>query len=394
MVLHALRRLRRTPVPAIGVLLFTAALSIVLCSLQRSNDAELKKYNETYHTIPVQVSITNLSGTSFTNLGISNQFAEFFAGEDCLGKYLTDLQKVCSHSIQGAHFGSKLVGVTSLELSPELWAENGTMIEWKNGQSEQVFSGNEPVCLIPNALSTQTDKDTGAEYVELLFEVMGRDELKTHTLRLQVAGTYRGGDGKTIYCPYPTCAQVFTEFNEFMAVQSLRATLKNNDDLETLRAESKRWFAEPNPLGEKTPYEGNEFLQKHYPFALSINDELLQRAAATLQTSITTNRICSVIVLVLSATAGFLIGFLMVRNRKKEIALMRTLGTPNSAVYFGFVIEQMLCVIFGIVFGGAHSRWHPIDHLGFLAVVYFVGLTVALLIFLRKNLLTTIKEDE
>lgn len=394
MVLHALRRLRRTPVPAIGILLFTAALSIVLCSLQRSNDTELKKYNETYHTIPVQVSITNLSGTSFKNLGISNQFAEFFAGEDFLGKYLTDLQKVCSHSIQGAHFGSKLVGVTSLELSPELWAENGTMIEWKNGQSEQVFSGNEPVCLIPNALSTQTDEDTGAEYIALLFEVMGRDELKTHTLRLQVAGTYRGGDGKTIYCPYPTCAQVFTEFNEFMAVQSLRATLKNNDDLETLRAESKRWFAEPNPLGEKTPYEGKEFLQKHYPFALSINDELLQRAAATLQTSITTNRICSVIVLVLSATAGFLIGFLMVRNRKKEIALMRTLGTPNSSVYFGFAIEQMLCVIFGIVFGGAHNQWHPIDHLGFLAVVYFVGLTVALLIFLRNNLLTTIKEDE
>lgn len=394
MFLHALRRLRRTPVPAIGILLFAAALSIVLCILQKSNDTELEKYNETYHTIPVQVSITNLSGTSYTNLGISEQIADFFTSEDCLGKYMKDLQKVCSHSIQGDHFGSKLVGVTSLELSPELWAENGTTIEWETGQSEQIFAGNEPMCLIPNTLDTQTDEKTRAEYVELLFEVMGRDELKSHTLRLQVAGTYRGGDGRSIYCPYPVCAQVFIEFNEFMVTQSMRATLKNNDDLEAFRAEAKQWFAEPNPLGEKTPYEGNEFIQKYYPLALSINDELLQRAALTLQTSITTNQICTVIVMTLSAAAGFLIGFLMVRNRKKEIALMRTMGTPNRSIYLGFALEQMLCVVLGIVLGGSYNGWHPADRLGILAVIYFVGLTVALQIFLHKNLLTTIKEDE
>ena len=171
-------------------------------------------------------------------------------------------------------------------------------------------------------------------------------------------------------------------------------TLKNNDDLESLRTESKKWFAEPNPLGEKTPYEGNELYYDYYPFALNINDELLQRATTTLQTSITTNRICTVIVLCLSAAAGFLIGFLMVRNRKKEIALMRTMGTPNRSIYWGFTLEQMLCVILGIVLGGSYNGWHPADRLGILAAIYFVGLTVALQIFLHKNLLTTIKEDE
>lgn len=394
MFLHTLRRIRRAPIPALGVLLFVTALSIVLCSLQKANDAELKKYNETYHTIPVQFSITNLSGTNSNNLGISMHIAEKFTEEDGLGKYVSDLQKVCKHSIQGDHFGSKLVGVTSLELSPELWAENGTTIEWKTGYGEDIFYGNEPVCLVPNAMAVQTDEETGAEYVELYFEVMGRDALITHTLKLRVVGTYRGGDGKTIYGPYTVCEQVYSELGEVMVVQAMRATLKSNDDLEELRTVSMQWFAEPNPLGEKTPYEGNEWSYDYYPFALSINDELLRRASATLQTSINTNRICTVIVLALSAMVGFLIGFLMVRSRKKEIALMRTMGTPNRSVYFGFALEQMLCVTLGIALGGAYNLWQPAARLVILAATYFVGLTVALLIFLRKNLLTTIKEDE
>lgn len=394
MIPHTLRRIQRSPFPAVGVLLFMTVLAVVLCSLQKANDAELQKYNETYRTIPVQISITNLSGTTSTNLGISRSVAKKFAEEDGIGKYLIDLQKVCKHSIQGNHFGSKLVGVTSLELSPELWTENGTTIEWKAGYGEEIFSGNEPVCMIPNAMAVQTDEETGAEYVELYFEVMGRDALITHTLKLWVIGTYRGGDGKTIYCPYTVCEQLYAELGEFVVVQAMRATLKNNDDLEELRTVSKQWFVEPNPLGEKTPYEGDEWSYDYYPFALSFNDDLLQRASATLQTSITTNRVCTMIVLVLSAAAGFWIGFLMVRSRKKEIALMRTMGTPNRSVYFGFALEQMLCVIVGIVLGGLNNHWNPIDRLGILAATYFVGLTIALLIFLRKNLLTTIKEDE
>lgn len=396
MVSHTFRRLRRTPVPALGILLFMAILSVVLCGLQRANDAELEKYNETYRTIPVNVAITNLSGTTSTNLDIPPMISEKFVLWDCLGRYLTDLQKVCKHSIQGEHLGSKLAGITSFALSSELWAENGTLIEWKDGYSEDIFASDDLVCLVPHSMPTQTDEETGMDCVELYFEVLGRgsDGLLTHNLKLRVAGTYRGGDGKTVYCPYTVCEQLYTEFDEVLYIQAMRATLNNNDDLEALRTESKKWFAEPNPLGEKTPYEGSEFTDDYYLFALDINDELLQRAASTLQTSITTNRICTIIVLCLSAATGFLIGFLMVYSRKKEIALMRTMGTSNRSIYFGFALEQMLCVILGIVLGGSYNGWHPADRLGILAGIYFVGLTVALQIFLHKNLLTTIKEDE
>ena len=48
----------------------------------------------------------------------------------------------------------------------------------------------------------------------------------------------------------------------------------------------------------------------------------------------------------------------------------------------------------GMVLAGAPFLWRPLDDLGLFAGIYFVGLAFALLIFLSKNLLTTIKEDE
>lgn len=392
MIRHTLRRLRRTPMPAMAILLLMAVLSVALCGLQKANDAELEKYNETYHSIPVQFSVTNLSATSSSNLNIRSLFAEVFMQPEGLGKYVSDLQRVCKHAIAGSNENYVFAGITSTELSNELWPENGTYILWDEGYDESVFSGNGAVCLVPSAMQVLADEDTGERYVELDFVNWAKDPATEYSCKLKVVGTYMGGDGKTIYCPYAIGEQVYAELDEFMNVQAIRATLRNNDELEELRTVSKRWFAEPNPLGEKTPW--GEFGYDYYPYALDINDDLLQRSSATLQNSISTNRICTAIVLCLSAAAGFLIGFLMVRNRKKEIALMCTMGTPNRSIYFGFTLEQMLCVVLGIVLGGSYNGWHPADRLGILAVVYFVGLTVALQIFLHKNLLTTIKEDE
>lgn len=394
MLRYVFKRTSRTPIPALGVLLFAATLCAVLCGLQKANDAELERYNETHRTIPVHVCVTNLSGTTMTNLGISSRFAEKFESEEYLGRYMTDLQKVCKHAIQGEPSDSKLVGVTSLALSPELWADNGAVIEWHSGWGEQVFAGSEAVCLIPHGMAVQTDEQTGEKYMDLYFEAMYRDELIAHTLRLQVVGTYRGGDGKSIYCPYTVCEQVYTALNEFLAVQAMQGTLKSNDDLESFKSEARKWFAEPNPLGEKTPCTGTDFIYDYYPFALSIQDELLQRAAATLQTSIAINRVCSIIVLVLSAAAGFLISFLTVRSRQKEIALMRTMGTPNQVIFAGFAVEQMTCVTLGAVAGGAYFLWQPASRLLLFVSVYFVGLTSALGIFLNNNLMLSIKEAE
>ncbi len=387
------KRLRRVPLPSVAVLLFAAILSVVICSLEKTNKVEQKKYEETCRTIPVEVTITNLSGTKYTGLNMDRRFAEVFSPNGELGAYVSNLQKVSMRAIDGRYSGNLLYGITSLLLSPELFPENGTTITWLEGYGEEIFVSEQPLCLIPQGMLSYRDAETGETYVELYFK-HDKDigEINEYTCRLTVAGTYTGGSGKAVYAPYIICEEIYHELDDFMYIQAFQATIRNNETLEEFRKAAKDWFAEPNPLGQQT-YWGKQGYT-YYPFALDINEELLRRAALTLQNSITVNHICTVLVLCLSMAAGLLIGFLMVRNRKKEIALMRTMGTPDFSIYVCFVFEQLLCFVPGILLGGSYNLWQPADKLMILPMVFFAGLSMALLVFLRRKLITTIKEED
>ena len=157
---------------------------------------------------------------------------------------------------------------------------------------------------------------------------------------------------------------------------------------------------DPSQKNEEVPWgitlinRSIHYKNDFYRYVMDINDEHLAELSTILEESIRFNRFVTVLVVILSIISGFLVGFLMVRRRKRDIVLMRTVGESNFRLYIGFILEQMICVILGIAVGGAYYMWNPMDKLIIFAVVYFVALTVALAIFMSKKLLTTIKEDE
>ena len=160
-------------------------------------------------------------------------------------------------------------------------------------------------------------------------------------------------------------------------------------------------FLEPSPNAKKSswgvsvdygtlPY----ITEKTYSYALDIDDNNLFDLAAILEDSIKFNRTVTVFVVILSVISGFLVGFLMVRRRKRDILLMRMVGESNARVYVGFALEQMICIILGIAIGGAYYMWNPMDKLAIFAIAYFVALSFALVIFMSKKLIKNVKEDE
>ena len=160
-------------------------------------------------------------------------------------------------------------------------------------------------------------------------------------------------------------------------------------------------FLEPDPNAKRTSWNVKidiglpmRISEKSYPYALDIDDNHLFDLAAILEDSIKFNRTVTLIVVALSAVAGFLVGFLMVRRRKRDILLMRMVGESNARVYAGFALEQMICIILGIAIGGAYYKWNPMDKLAIFAIAYFVALSFALVIFMSKKLIKNVKEDE
>ena len=127
---------------------------------------------------------------------------------------------------------------------------------------------------------------------------------------------------------------------------------------------------------------------------MDIHDYLLTQAKTNLENSMTVTRVGTTLVLALSAGAGAFVGFLIIRDRKREIILMRIVGTRDGGIFSSFALEQLLCVVLGVILGGAAFLWRPFEGLILFVVIYALGLTLALVIFLRKNLMATIKKDE
>ena len=209
-------------------------------------------------------------------------------------------------------------------------------------------------------------------------------------------GTYTAGDEKSVYCPLSILEQVYVEMDAREIIWTLSATLADNTRLEEFREKASYCFVEPASSDEKLywGFSANKTYNEFYEYALDINDDALFDLAAILEDSIKFNRTVTVLVVILSVISGFLVGFLMIRRRKKDILLMRTVGETNFRLYVGFVLEQMICIILGIALGGAYYNWNPIKNLGIFAAVYFVALSLALAIFLNSKLLTAVKEDE
>ena len=392
---HALLRIRRNPIPAVAVTLFACVITLMLCGLKRSAEEKQEQYLAIYRDTQVQVTVTNLGGSLSDGLALPSWPLRLFSGSkgDFFSKYLEDVHYKRVQYLEKEPYKCDLVGMNAMCMAVELWPENGCTIYWDEGFDESIFAGNQLVCLVP-------EKFQHLDAVSYTFTDPLWGEEKTCDLNLEIAGYYEGGTGK-IYCPWAVMSAMVAEMHLTHYVDAIHATIVDNYQLDEFRAEAANWFAAPDPAGNPVRWSDSPGKLQlvgsnvtYFPLALDIDDRLLVQSEVALKNSLRMNEISTILVFVLSVAVSFFVGFLMIRARKREIILMRTLGTGDLAIYAGFVLEQMLCVTVGTALGGVSSDWQPPEQLLSFLIVYFVGLSAAIVIFLKKNLITTMKEDE
>ncbi len=393
---------RRRPLPALAVLLFAVVISFALCGLQRSNDAERASYEEAFETTPIAFTVTDFTGQPSQDIRV--WIAELFVGlgniEPFLDEYVTQLRMEMTMYIDGTYADYTLSGITSAITAPLLDSACGGEVTWFDGYDERIFErkleDGDLLCVIPDTLYETLEP--GAKEIELSFATESWNSLTGHSyvsLTLTIAGTYSSAKQEfMIYCPYGVVRRRLAEQDKLSVsyVESVSGIVKDNSQLEEFRATAANWFGEVNPEGKETPW--GKYGYEYYLHALDIDDSVLQRLSHNYQISIFINKMSSMFVLAFCTAAGFFIGFLLIRARKREIGLMRTLGGSNFHIYLGFVAEQLLCVGAGIALGGALMEFNAPQQLALFALVYFVGLSAALVVFLNKNLLSGMKEDE
>ncbi len=456
MIKKTLKTIKRAPVRAVAVLLFAAVITMIICALHASNEAELRNYEEVWQSVPITVTVTDPKGVNDGDLLIKSWVVDLFEREEpikiydasnfgeyddsldfyrtevpvelSLAEYVKDIRLFASlpiSTINGKNYTSAsgttmLHGITSIPCDKHLLPEYGCEITWYDGYDESIFAGDEPFCIVPEGMIEIYDNDDNVELYlkgrsqkpvvrvdengEIVWEngQIVVDMPKTeYTCTLKIVGTYTEGDGKSIYCPSDIIKQAYDGLEKTIMAQSLSATLKDNKRLEEFREKMSLCFLEPDPNAKRTSWNVKidiglpmRISEKDYSYALDIDDNHLFDLAAILEDSIKFNRTVTLIVVALSTVAGFLVGFLMIRRRKRDILLMRMVGESNARVYVGFALEQMICIVLGIVIGGAYYNWNPINNLVIFAIAYFIALSLALVIFMSKKLIKNVKEDE
>lgn len=395
-------RLRREPIPALAVMLFSLILVAILRTMAGAVQAQQEAYEQTWSTIPVTLTVTNLSGTKSDSLNAPGWVADVFTGGNGVGlglsDYMKDIRIKSTRLIDNADaIGAMyLAGLTALEAEPNFRPEKGVEITWLDGYDETIFSGEEQVCLVSETLTADMESEIPGQQLSLIFSYSYLDEKEEvqtveYNLIFTVAGYIRE-ESNAIYCPYEVISYVFQKVHENRTIAHISATLVDNNLLEAIKRDRCTWFAAPTPGGLRTEWGHLGF--DYYPYALDINDSLLVNTATTLENSIFISRVCSILIYAVSGGAGFLVGFLMIRKRKREINLLRTLGTGTISVFAGFALEQLLCIGLGILIGATVFGLEPVAPLLILGCIYAAGLTVALLTFLQGSLLVNMKEEE
>ena len=404
MLKRIFRHICRQPISALAVVLFAGVLATVLCYLHQAGVQEQERFEQTYASVPVTFRVTDLDGSKPGN--IEGWIVDLF-GEQGLQPNLepyvgelyvrVDLSGECAYTVtdesglpQEVTTAKTVAGIGSLYVAEELTENWGGAVYWHEGYDESIFASEELVCLVPEEMQQ-------VQQVRLTFTAARKitdykSETVTTEKTLKVVGYYVDKGNTRLYAPYDVSRLIHAELGVSKNISELCAVLNDNNSIDALREAAALWFAQPNPAGY--PTEWGRFGYSFYLYALDIDDTMLTDLEYSMKNSMRLNKLASAAIFVLSAGAGFLTGFLVIRARKREIALMRTMGASNPSIFTELALEQFLCVAAGVALGGSSFLWQPAGRLCIFGAIYFIGLAVALVVFLKKNLLTTIKEDE
>ena len=397
------RRNTRQPVFALAVVLFAAVLTVVLCHLHKTGQEEQRSFEASYASVPVVFKVAKLDGGTpssvpgwigdlFTERGMQPNLEPFVStlyfrlAEKGTAYYTETDENGVTEEVENT---LKFAGIPSFYVAEELTEAWGGEVYWHDGYDESILATEELVCLVP-----ESQKDLTQIRVQFTSyrSYNGQQVKKTAERTVQVVGYYIDRGNTTVYIPYEVMDQCYTEMGKSRSYSRVAAILNDNTQIAALREAASMWFAEPNPGGELT--EWGRFGYEHYFFALDIDDYMLKNLESNMKNSLRLNQLASAVVFAMSAGAGFLTGFLVIRARKRDISLMRTMGASQAAIFFEFALEQLFCIALGILLGGWYTLWQPAQNLLLFGGIYFAGLTAALIVFLRRNLLRNIKDDE
>lgn len=203
-------------------------------------------------------------------------------------------------------------------------------IIWQEGYDITALEGDARVCLAPRSLEL--------ELGETVTLPLGGEYRKLH-MELTVVGMYgkeyRSADELDVYyCPLTAMEDFLRENQQEITYNILEMELQKLDRLGDFKTQMTELGLEKGSA------------------RLTVNDALLQQVTAKFRQHIRLLNTLLPVLLIIVAGIGFGLSFLLLRGRKREAAVLRSLGTRRMQVFGMFLSETALQALLGTLLGG------------------------------------------
>ena len=296
----------------------------------------------------------------------------------------------------------KVVFTDDLRQSPEFFFGDEPITSWLSGYDESIFKGEDALCIV----STQFAKKNGLEpddILSILFLVEAMGDEQKYWVSARIAGLFNGVSAEEhIYLPFSMSEFTLEDVKRSrtgipyiereditLSYSSLSFRLQNLRNLSDFKEE----------LAERG-YTSIGKYDRARKFVV-IEDTLLNSSVASLERHIAYMRILFVVTYLLAAVIGFVISYLMTKSRRKELAMMRSMGAGRLRTFFAFFTEQAVLAVvgfglgiavLGLFFGGIFTVQWPY-FLGYLAC-YVLGIALSILVMNRVNVMGILTKED
>lgn len=405
---HSLRATSRNKGKSIIVMAVSFVLVLFFTIYARAITQHQQTLTELHGEIEVTGHITNYNGTVTENLSIRENLIRDLEASDYIGEgYYTRSLRLVFQSLAGLEemevqnaimAAGRLVGANTIQALPEFMAEDAVQPQFLAGYDERLFASSADVCIVREDIL----QSLGLQLGEMVsFTVADNSPVKSANhprseITLKVVGTHSASIPNQAYCPWDITTAIYQDLCLPFTWGSARFSIINTQRLDefkmllnTLR------FVSPNEVGlDALITSGNKL-------GFIINDRVLTNVNATIQGYIEFMLALYPVIYLLSVGIGFVVSYLLIRLRKPELAIMRSLGTSSGMVFMSFLGEQIVLSLAGAALGvsitlvvtRSVTSLQTFSILGYL-VFYLAGAAMAIATINRTNVIRILTEKE
>ena len=281
-----------------------------------------------------------------------------------------------------------------------------SQVQWLQGYSDEDYLNPEFIIILPDRFMTEHGLKFG-DIIRLgVYEPIERYDVLAEGFDFKVVGSYfQGSRSPVFYVPWSLLTEVRMgtdlgimsreypdDLNSLKVIGIPNEYIAESVDSATIIPENPRDLDALRDYLEESGYSQIGVIRSNR-LAVVIDDKALADGLLSIRQHLSFLNLIIPIMLLLSGLIGFILSYLLTRNRLPEFAVMRSLGSKKIQVYLAFFLEQFFLLLIGFlpvtVVILARPEWLPaVDRnlLLFLAV-YTLGIIIAIGLMGRSKVL-------